>query len=138
MAVLSTSNLAPAPAGQTYRAWAAPQWSVGRARPPSGLMLRVAAILIAEAPILATPPDAVQVTLEPRDNGTAPTGPPVISWTGPLSRREGADVGPAMVYWPATTPRRSWPRPDMQCRATEVRRINPADSKASRCSPGRT
>jgi RNA polymerase sigma factor (sigma-70 family) len=82
MAVLSTSNLAPAPAGQTYRAWARinGQWvALGTVRPDA----TGRAILIAEAPILATPPDAVQVTLEPRDNGTAPTGPPVISWAGP-------------------------------------------------------
>jgi hypothetical protein len=40
--------------------------------------------MIAEGPELATPPDQLQVTLEPvgnrADAGPAPTGPPVIRW----------------------------------------------------------
>jgi hypothetical protein len=41
-------------------------------------------LIIAEGQILATPPDQLQVTLEPvgnrTDAGAAPIGPPVVHW----------------------------------------------------------
>ena len=41
-------------------------------------------LIIAEGPELATPPDQLQVTLEPvgnrADAGAAPTGLPVVRW----------------------------------------------------------
>ena len=48
-------------------------------------------LIIAEGPELATPPDQLQVTLEPvgnrADAGAAPTGPPVDPLAGPIIRR---------------------------------------------------
>jgi RNA polymerase sigma factor (sigma-70 family) len=83
LAVLTLSHLAPAPRGYEYRAWAshAGRWTLlGRAQ----LDEDGRGLMIAEGPELATPPDQLQVTLEPvgnrADAGPAPTGPPVIRW----------------------------------------------------------
>jgi len=83
LAVLTLSHLAPAPRGYEYRAWASHggRWtSLGRAQ----LDNDGRSLLIAEGPELATPPDQVQVTLEPVGNraqaGAAPTGSPVVRW----------------------------------------------------------
>jgi RNA polymerase sigma-70 factor (ECF subfamily) len=86
LAVLTLSNLPPAPRGYEYRAWASHggRWTLlGRAQIDNdgrGLM-------IVEGPELATPPDQLHVTLEPvgnrADARSAPTGPPVIRWPAP-------------------------------------------------------
>ena len=83
LAVLTLSHLAPAPRGYEYRAWASHggRWTLlGRVR----LDNNGRSLLIAEGPELTTPPDQVQVTLEPvanhADAGSTPTGPPVIRW----------------------------------------------------------
>jgi hypothetical protein len=86
LAVLTLSHLAPAPRGHEYRAWAshAGRWTLlGRAQ----LDNDGRGLLITEGSELATPPDRVEVTLEPVGNhanaGAAPTGPPVVRWTAP-------------------------------------------------------
>ena len=83
LAVLTLSHLAPAPRGYEYRAWASHggRWTLlGRAQ----LDDDGRSLIIAEGPELATPPDQLQVTLEPvgnrADAGAAPTGPPVVRW----------------------------------------------------------
>ena len=83
LAVLTLSHLPPAPEGYEYRAWASHQgrWTLlGRAQVDNGGR----SLIIAEGPELTTPPDQLQVTLEPvgnrADAGAAPTGPPVIRW----------------------------------------------------------
>jgi hypothetical protein len=83
LAVLTLSHLPPAPEGYEYRAWASHQgrWTLlGRARVDNDGR----SLIIAEGPELTTPPDQLQVTLEPvgnrADGGAAPTGPPVIRW----------------------------------------------------------
>ena len=83
LAVLTLSYLAPAPRGYEYRAWASHggRWTLlGRAQ----LDNDGRSLIIAEGPELATPPDQLQVTLEPvgnrADTGAAPTGLPVVRW----------------------------------------------------------
>jgi RNA polymerase sigma-70 factor, ECF subfamily len=83
LAVLTLSYLAPAPARYEYRAWASHggRWTLlGRAQ----LDNDGRSLMIAEGPELATPPDQLQVTLEPiaahAGAGAVPTGPPVIRW----------------------------------------------------------
>jgi hypothetical protein len=86
LAVLTLSYLPPAPEGQEYRAWASHggRWTLlGRVQ----LDNDGRSLIIAEGPSLATPPDQLQVTLEPvgnrADAGAAPTGPPVLGWPAP-------------------------------------------------------
>jgi RNA polymerase sigma-70 factor (ECF subfamily) len=78
-AVLTLSYLPAPPTGRTYQAWALHRgrWtSLGTARPgPDG-----SALLIVEDPALATPSEAVQVTLEPTGGSASPTGPVAIAW----------------------------------------------------------
>ena len=83
LAVLTLSHLAPAPRGYEYRAWASHggRWTLlGRVQ----LGNDGHGLLIAEGPDLATPPDQLQVTLEPVGNralaGAAPIGPAVVRW----------------------------------------------------------
>ena len=83
LAVLTLSHLPPAPRGYEYRAWASHggRWTLlGRAQ----LDNDGRSLIIAEGPELATPPDQLQVTLEPvgnhADAGAAPIGPPVVRW----------------------------------------------------------
>jgi len=80
MAVVTLSKFpAPSP-GETYQAWArrGTTWiSLGTARPDADGSAR----LIAEAPALATLPDAVTVTVEPRGGSSAPSGRVVVAWT---------------------------------------------------------
>jgi len=80
IAVLSVSNLPPAPAGSAYRGWAstADHWT-----PLGTLMLNDvgASRVIGEGPALATPPDVVEVTLESTSTGAAPAGQPVLIWS---------------------------------------------------------
>ena len=86
VAVLTTSNLAPAPNGKMYRAWvlAGGRWiALGTVTPDAGGSAR----LIAQDPALAEAPQGVAVTLEEQANASGPTGPVVIGWspdgTGP-------------------------------------------------------
>ena len=63
----------------TYQAWVrhgAVWTSLGTALPDSDGSAR----LIAETPALATLPDAVEVTLEPRMGNATPSGPVVVAW----------------------------------------------------------
>jgi RNA polymerase sigma-70 factor, ECF subfamily len=83
LAVVTLSHLAPAPEGYEYRAWAlhGGRWTLlGRVQ----LDNDGHSLLIAEGPELASPPDQLQVTLEPVENradaGATPTGPPVVRW----------------------------------------------------------
>ena len=79
MAVLTLSYFPPAPAGQVYQAWGRYDgtWrSLGLVPPEAA---ERGALLIAEGPWLATPPDAVQVTLEPAAGSAAPSGPVIVA-----------------------------------------------------------
>jgi RNA polymerase sigma-70 factor, ECF subfamily len=76
-AVMTFEDFAPAPAGQVYRAWARynGQWvALGTVTPDSA----GDAMLIIERPETATPPEALQVTLEPVRGSPTPTGPVVV------------------------------------------------------------
>jgi len=78
IAVVTFSEFPPAPAGQTYQAWArhgATWTSLGTVSPDAG-----GARLIAESPALAALPDALEVTREPRTGSAAPSGPVVVAW----------------------------------------------------------
>jgi RNA polymerase sigma factor (sigma-70 family) len=84
LAVLTLSHLTRPPEGSEYRAWAShgDRWTfLGRAE----LDDDGRSLLIAEGPELATPPDQLQVTLEPignrADAGAAPSGPPIVRWS---------------------------------------------------------
>jgi RNA polymerase sigma-70 factor (ECF subfamily) len=82
VAVLTLSHLAPAPSGQSYRAWSLHRglWrSLGTAHPDR----RGRALLIAEGAELASSPEAVRVTLERSDAGAEPSGPTVVAWPAP-------------------------------------------------------
>jgi RNA polymerase sigma-70 factor (ECF subfamily) len=83
LAVLTLSYLAPPPRGYEYRAWASHggRWTLlGRVQ----LDDDGRSLIIAEGPELATPPDQLEVTVEPvrnrADARAAPTGPPVVIW----------------------------------------------------------
>ncbi len=81
IAVLTVSDIAPAPAGQVYQAWVLHQgtWrSLGTFHPDA----QGSARLIAEGPDLAALPDAAEVTLERTGGGPEPRGPVVIRWPG--------------------------------------------------------
>src|SRR6185295_1138993 len=78
-AVVTFSSFPPAPAGQTYRAWAlhgATWTSLGTVEPDAGGSAR----LIAEDPTLAAPPEGLEVTIEPRPGSATPSGPVVVAW----------------------------------------------------------
>jgi hypothetical protein len=86
LAVLTLSDLAPAPQGQEYRAWASHggRWNLlGRVQ----LGDDGRSLLIAEGTELATSPDLIVVTLEPVGNRVdawaTPTGQPVVRWPAP-------------------------------------------------------
>jgi RNA polymerase sigma-70 factor (ECF subfamily) len=79
-AVVTLSKFPPAPTGAIYQAWArhGERWtSLGTARPDAG----GGALLIAEDPALAAPPDALEVTLEPAGGSAQPIGRVVVAWT---------------------------------------------------------
>jgi RNA polymerase sigma-70 factor (ECF subfamily) len=79
LAVLSTELLPPAPAGQTYQAWArhGETWtSLGTLVPNAD----GAAQVIAQDAALVTTPDAVAITLEPSAASHAPSGQVVLVW----------------------------------------------------------
>jgi RNA polymerase sigma factor (sigma-70 family) len=80
-AVMTLSNFPLAPRGETYQAWVrhGGSWtSLGTAQPDANGSAR----LIAEVPELATPPEAVEVTLEPSGGSAQPSGPMVVVWPG--------------------------------------------------------
>jgi RNA polymerase sigma-70 factor (ECF subfamily) len=79
IAVVTLSQFPPLPAGQTYQAWArhgATWTSVGTVEPDAGGNAR----LIAEAPALATPPDGLEVTVEPRAGSASPGERVIAAW----------------------------------------------------------
>jgi len=79
VAVLTLSDLPPAPEGVRYRGWVqhADRWtSIGVASPDAAGSAR----LIAESPDLAFAPDALRVSLEPYDVSQVPLGPSVLTW----------------------------------------------------------
>jgi len=79
--VLALHEFPAAPAGRTYQGWAFSKgnWiSMGTATPDS----EGDALLVAETPALATPPEALKVTLEPAGGSRQPAGPTVIIWEG--------------------------------------------------------
>jgi RNA polymerase sigma-70 factor (ECF subfamily) len=82
LAVLSLSNLASAPAGQVYQAWLQHEatWiSLGTTVPGADGRARI----VAQGAPLATPAEALQVTLEPAPGSATPSGPLVIAWPRP-------------------------------------------------------
>jgi hypothetical protein len=79
VAVLTISDLPPAPDGVRYRGWVhhADSWTaIGVANPDAAGSAR----LIAENPDLAFAPDALRVSLEPYDASQIPLGPSVLTW----------------------------------------------------------
>jgi RNA polymerase sigma-70 factor, ECF subfamily len=80
LAIMTFSHFAPAPAGQTYQAWARQD---GGWRSLGVVQLDAAghALVIVDQPGGA-PPQALQVTLEPAAGSAMPTGPIVVSWSG--------------------------------------------------------
>jgi RNA polymerase sigma-70 factor, ECF subfamily len=77
LAVMTFENFAPAPSGQTYQIWARHngQWvSLGTMKPDSDGY----ALSIIENPADVTPPEALQVTLEPARGSPTPSGPVVV------------------------------------------------------------
>jgi RNA polymerase sigma-70 factor (ECF subfamily) len=79
--IVLTAEALPVPStGRSYQAWVrhADSWtSLGTLEPDADGSAR----LIAEDPALATPPDGVEVTLEPAGgSGQAPNGPVVLAW----------------------------------------------------------
>jgi len=82
LAVLSLSNLAPAPSGHIYQAWLRHEgaWiSLGTAVPQADGRARI----VAQGPALTAPAETLQVTLEPAPGSAAPNGPLVIAWPKP-------------------------------------------------------
>jgi RNA polymerase sigma-70 factor (ECF subfamily) len=79
VAVLSTEFLPTAPAGQTYQAWVRHResWSsLGTfSVNPDGT-----AQVVAEDAALATPPDSLEITLEPAGGSQTPGGEAVLVW----------------------------------------------------------
>ncbi len=78
LAVMTFENFAPAPSGQTYQVWARHngQWvSLDTMKPDTNGY----ALLIIENPANATPPEALQVTLEPVRGSPMPSGPVIVS-----------------------------------------------------------
>jgi RNA polymerase sigma factor (sigma-70 family) len=79
LAVVTFSKFPPAPAGETFQAWVrhgATWTSLGTAQPAADGSAR----LIAENAALATPPDGLEVTIEPRAGSPAPSGRVVVEW----------------------------------------------------------
>jgi RNA polymerase sigma-70 factor, ECF subfamily len=82
LTVLSLSHLAPLPAGQVYQAWLLHEgaWtSLGTAVPDAEGKARI----VAQSPLVAAPPEALEVTREPTPGRAAPSGPPAMAWPKP-------------------------------------------------------
>jgi RNA polymerase sigma-70 factor (ECF subfamily) len=80
LAVLTTEGLPSAPDGRTYQAWVR-HGDVWTALGVLRTNAEGSARLIAEDAALATPPDAVEITLEMAESGPAPGGAVVLAWT---------------------------------------------------------
>ena len=79
-AVVYLEDLPAPPAGKTYQVWlqTGGRWtSLGTVVPPAAGPTR----MIVEGPLLAAPPEAVQVTLEPAGGSSAPSDTAVLRWT---------------------------------------------------------
>ncbi len=79
LAVIALERFPAAPEGKTYQGWALHDgsWiSLGTINPDANGQ----GILIGEGPDFATPPQAIQVTLEPAGGSPIPTGPVMIAW----------------------------------------------------------
>jgi len=86
IAVFTLSNFPAAPAGKVYRVWALEggKWiPLGEAVPDASGHAR----RIAENSAIATPPERLEVTVEPERGGTAPGGSVVIAWSPAEPRR---------------------------------------------------
>jgi RNA polymerase sigma-70 factor (ECF subfamily) len=82
LAVLTTEALPGLPAGRTYQAWVrhADRWtSLGTFEPNAD----GTAFVITENAELATPPEAVEITVEAAGGSQAPSGPVVLAWPTP-------------------------------------------------------
>ena len=82
VAVLTAEQLPPAPTGRTYEAWVrhGSEWtSLGTFVTDGAGTARV----VAEDHALATPPEAVEITLEPQGGSQSPDGPVMLSWSTP-------------------------------------------------------
>lgn len=76
-AVMTFEHFAPAPVGKTYQIWArhGDTWvSLGTMTPDA----TGSALLIIERPDIGTPPDALEITLEPIHGSPAPSGAVVV------------------------------------------------------------
>src|SRR5712692_6389420 len=79
IAVLTFSDLPPPPSGKTYQAWTQREgkWiSLGQGVPDASGR----GLIVYEESVPLTPPEALQLTLEPEGGSASPTGPPLISW----------------------------------------------------------
>lgn len=79
VAVLSTEFLPVAPSGETYQAWVrhGDTWtSLGTVSPSSDGTVQ----LVAQNPVLAQPPESVEITLEHGGGSQAPSGDVVLAW----------------------------------------------------------
>jgi len=79
MVVLTLSYFPPAPAGQVYQAWGRDDAGTWRSLGTAQLDPNGHALLIADGSWLATPPEAVQVTLEPAPGSAVPSGPVMVA-----------------------------------------------------------
>ncbi len=83
LAVMTFERFAPAPAGQTYRVWAryGDRWITLGVVPPKSTAVEGAegALLILTQPAVATPPDGLEVTLEPVRGSPTPTGVVIVA-----------------------------------------------------------
>jgi len=79
IAVVTFSGFPPLPTGETYQMWArygATWTSLGTVEPDA----RGSARLIAEDPTLATLPDGLEVTREPRNGSAQPSARVIVAW----------------------------------------------------------
>jgi RNA polymerase sigma factor (sigma-70 family) len=82
IAVLNVEHFSAPPPGHVYQAWLLHDgvWtSLGAIHPDRD----GAARLIIENPAVASPPDALEITLEPAGGSHSPSGPVVVAWPGP-------------------------------------------------------
>ena len=82
LAVLTSEHFAPAPPGHTYRVWLLRDgtWhALGVIR----LNDDGDALLMVQDEAVTTPPAALEITLETAPDASAPSGPVIVSWTGP-------------------------------------------------------
>ena len=81
LAVVALEKFPPPPPGKVYQGWVLQRgaWlSLGTISPAAD----GSGVLIGEAPGLADPPEAIELTLEPVGGSAAPSGPLIIAWPG--------------------------------------------------------